>query len=437
MTKARTLADNFAADISGVTAGTGITGGGTSGTVTITNSMATEITAKGDLIVGTGNATFDNLPAGSAGETLVVDSAATVGLRWQGNYSAGKNKIINGNMVIDQRNTASTAVTVNTTGTTYAVDRWLGFGQTADGVYTLAQDSSAPAGFTKSLKATVTTADTSIASTQSYTVSQRIEGFNVADLDFGLSSAKTITVSFWVRSSLTGTFGATLRNSAVDRSYPYSYTISTADTWEKKTVTIAGDTTGTWLKDSNIGLRIDFSLGAGTDRLGTAGAWNGNNNIGVTGQTQVIETLNATWYITGVQVEIGNVATAFQTATGTLQGELAACQRYFYQINGNDGGGTQVALITGTYTGTTAIKGFFPFPVKMRTAPSVTSSNSASYFAIGGGGGGNADTVGSIQYVGTTGCSMNFTASASSTIGYSCIVLTNNASAYVALSAEL
>jgi hypothetical protein len=264
---------------------------------------------------------------GNNGETLVADSSTSTGLRYQGNYAAGKNKITNGNMVIDQRN-AGASVTVNTAGSTFTVDRWRGTGQATDGVFTLQQDSSAPAGFTKSIKATVTTADASIASTQVYFVAQAIEGNNVADFDFGLSSAKTITLSFWVRSSLTGTFGGSIRNSDVNRSYPFSYSIAVADTWEKKSVTIAGDTTGTWLKDSGKGLDLIFSLGAGTDRLGTAGAWNSNNNIGATGQTNVIGTLNATWYSTGVQVEIGNVATAFQTATGTIQGELAACQRY-------------------------------------------------------------------------------------------------------------
>jgi hypothetical protein len=303
-------------------------------------------------------------------------------LRYQGNYAAGKNKITNGNMVIDQRN-AGASVTVNTAGSTFTVDRWRGTGQATDGVFTLQQDSSAPAGFTKSIKATVTTADASIASTQVYFVAQAIEGNNVADFDFGLSSAKTITLSFWVRSSLTGTFGGSIRNSDVNRSYPFSYSIAVADTWEKKSVTIAGDTTGTWLKDSGKGLDLIFSLGAGTDRLGTAGAWNSNNNIGATGQTNVIGTLSATWYVTGVQVEIGNVATAFQTATGTIQGELSACQRYFEKsynqgiapAQGNSSTNVQ-PLAVGYATGSARV-GNVLFKVTKRTAPTIVLFNTS------------------------------------------------------------
>ena len=319
------------------------------------------LTAKGDLFGY--STTQARVAVGNNGETLVADSSTSTGLRYQGNYAAGKNKITNGNMVIDQRN-AGASVTVNTAGSTFTVDRWRGTGQATDGVFTLQQDSSAPAGFTKSIKATVTTADASIASTQVYFVAQAIEGNNVADFDFGLSSAKTITLSFWVRSSLTGTFGGSIRNSDVNRSYPFSYSIAVADTWEKKSVTIAGDTTGTWLKDSGKGLDLIFSLGAGTDRLGTAGAWNSNNNIGATGQTNVIGTLNATWYSTGVQVEIGNVATAFQTATGTIQGELAACQRYYQSYGAND--------LTGDIYSTGQGVFFKDLICTMRTAPTPT-----------------------------------------------------------------
>lgn len=333
------------------------------------------VDAKGDLITATAADTPARLAVGSNGDTLVADSAATTGLRWQGNYAAGKNRITNGFMVIDQRGSASSAIS-STATFQYAVDRWGGIGQTADGVFSLGQDSSAPAGFTKSLKATVTTADASIGSTQTYLVEQRIEGSNVADLDFGLSTAKTITVSFWVRSSLTGTFGGAIRNSASDRSYPFSYSISVADTWEKKTVTIAGDTTGTWLKDTGVGLRLTFSLGGGTDRVGTAGAWVGANNSGVTGQVQVIGTLNATWYLTGVQLEIGSVATAFQTATGTLQGELAAAMRY-YQVFG---GGLQ-----GSWDNTTTAVLIGQCVVPMRTAPTLALSSTTLTFGVQGG----------------------------------------------------
>jgi hypothetical protein len=283
-------------------------------------------------------------------------------------YAAGKNKIINGNMVIDQRN-AGAAVTVNSTTSQYPVDRFRGRGESTDGVFTLQQDTSVPAGFSKSVKATVTTADASIGSTQMYFYTTLLEGQTIADFDFGTANAKTITLSFWVRSSLTGTFGGSVRNGTSDRSYPYSYSISVADTWEKKTITLAGDTSGTWVTTNAVAMSITWALGAGTDRVGTAGAWNANNNVGVTGQTQVISTLNATWYITGVQLEIGNVATAFQTATGTIQGELAACQRYFEFIGGKASG----YPIIGGYA-TAGISAYFPiaFKASKRISPTVT-----------------------------------------------------------------
>jgi hypothetical protein len=241
-------------------------------------------------------------------------------------YYSFKNRIINGACVIDQRN-AGASVTVNTASNQYSLDRWKVEGQATDGVYTAQQDTSVPTGFDKSLKITVTTADASIGSTQRYQVIQNLEGYNVADLGFGAAGAKTTTVSFWVRSSLTGTFGGSYRNSAANRSYPFSYTISVADTWEYKTVTIAGDTSGTWLKDNNAGITLTFSMGSGTNFQGTAGAWNSNNNNTVTGETQLIGTLNATWYVTGVQLEKGSTATSFDYRPyGT---ELALCQRYY------------------------------------------------------------------------------------------------------------
>jgi hypothetical protein len=158
-------------------------------------------------------------------------------------------------------------------------------------------------------------------------VFQSIEGFNVADLGWGTASAKSVTISFWVRSSLTGTFGGALYNNSFNLSYPFTYTISSADTWEYKTVTIAGDTSGTWLTNNGIGLGVNFGLGTGSDFSGTAGAWTGSGLLSATGAVSVIGTLNATWYVTGVQLEVGSVATPFERRPyGT---ELALCQRYF------------------------------------------------------------------------------------------------------------
>ena len=250
-----------------------------------------------------------------------------------------RNRIINGAMVIDQRN-AGASVTIDNT-IAYTVDRW-NVEDSTDGVLSVQQVVDAPNGFYNSLKVTVTTADSSLGATQWAKLLQPVEANNVTDLDFGLSTAKTITVSFWVKSSLTGTFGASVLNSAENRCFPFSYTINSANTWEYKTATIPGDTTGSWTRGSNlIGLRLVFGLGVGSTYSGTAGAWTSSSFIySVTGSVNLINTLNATWQITGVQLEVGSTATSFDYRPyGT---ELALCQRY-YQIvalniyNGNPG----------------------------------------------------------------------------------------------------
>jgi hypothetical protein len=235
-----------------------------------------------------------------------------------------RNRIINGDMRIDQRN-AGASVTLTSVGV-YTVDRWSGVEDT-DGGMTAQQDTSAPTGFVNSLKFTTTTADATLAATQYASCVQKIEGTNVADLAWGSANAKTITISFWVRSSLTGTFGGAINNSGSTRSYPFTYSISVADTWEQKFVTIAGDTSGTWLTTTGIGLQVVFGLGVGSTYSGTAGAWAGANYLSATGATSVIGTLNATWYITGVQLEVGSVATPFERRPFGL--ELELCQRYY------------------------------------------------------------------------------------------------------------
>ena len=266
-----------------------------------------------------------------------------------------KNRIINGAMVIDQRN-AGAAVTVNSTGQTYPVDRFFATGQSTDGVFTLQQSSTAPAGFVNSVVATVTTADASIGVTQNYLFRQRLEGYNIADLTWGIATAATVTLSFWVRSSLTGTFGGTLHNGNGDRFYPYSYTISAANTWEQKTITIAGDTTGTWEKTNGIGLNVIWSLGTGSTLLAPTSAWTATTYTGFTGQTNLIGTVGATFYITGVQLEKGSQATAFDWRPYTT--EQLLCYRYLPVFRANENGsaysnpivqGSATALGTNTY----------------------------------------------------------------------------------------
>jgi hypothetical protein len=278
-----------------------------------------------------------------------------------------RNRIINGAMVIDQRN-AGAAVTA----TTYCPDRWR-VENVSDASFSAQQVSDAPTGFVKSLKWTTTTADASLAAGQYALVRQGIEGYNTADLMWGTASAATITVSFWVKSTLTGTFGATLSNTAFDRSYPFTYTISVANTWEYKTITIPGDTTGTWeITNNSAGIQLYFGLGTGSTYSGTAGAWAASGLLSVTSAVSVIGTLNATWQITGVQFEKGSTATAFDYRPfGT---ELALCQRYYYQ--------ELVSLIaSGIAFDTIEAQVRFQYPVQMRISPTVTiydNSNNAA-----------------------------------------------------------
>jgi len=274
-----------------------------------------------------------------------------------------KNRIINGAMVIDQRN-AGASVTA-TDSNLYTLDRWQAFAIVSS-KYTVQQNAGSvtpPAGFTNYLGVT-SLAATSLAAGDYYFIQQIIEGYNVADLGFGTASAKTITASFWVRSSLTGTFSGSIRNSASDRSYPFTYTISSANTWEQKSVTIAGDTTGTWLTTNGGGVKFCFNLGTGSTYSGTANAWAGNNYVATTGSTSVVGTNGATFYITGVQLEVGSTATSFDTRSYTT--ELQLCQRYYFQI------ADSYAYFAGKQQSTNQCYFTVQAPVSMRTTPTPT-----------------------------------------------------------------
>jgi len=242
--------------------------------------------------------------------------------------SVMRNRIINGAMVIDQRN-AGASVTMNNTGAVqYTVDRWYGYGSAAS-KFTVQQNAGSvtpPAGFTNYLGATSSSAY-SIGSADLFILGQSIEGFNTADLGWGTANAKTVTLSFWVRSSLTGTFGASFLNDAQSRSYPFTYTISAANTWEQKTITVAGDTSGTWTTNNTTGIKIYWGLGVGSTYSGTAGAWASATYFSATGATSVVGTNGATFYITGVQLEVGTQATSFEYRQYTT--ELQLCQRYY------------------------------------------------------------------------------------------------------------
>jgi hypothetical protein len=273
--------------------------------------------------------------------------------------SVHRNRIINGSCTIDQRN-AGAAVS----GNGYPVDRW-NVPVSQSSKLTAQQNAGAvtpPAGFTNYAGVTSSSAY-SVISSDFFLLGQRIEGFNIADLGWGTANAKTVTLSFWVRSSLTGTFGGSLQNSAQTRTYPYSYTISAANTWEYKTVTIAGDTTGTWLTTNGVGVTLWFSLGVGSSNTGTAGAWAGSSALAPTGSTSVVGTNGATFYITGVQLEVGTQATSFEYRQYTT--ELQLCQRYLPVI--------EIPVANYAYAGlnlsTTDTRATIPLPVSTRVAP--------------------------------------------------------------------
>jgi hypothetical protein len=284
-------------------------------------------------------------------------------------YTGFKNRLINGGMVIDQRNNGASVT--NPGNNVYIVDRWLintaftgSVGRNLGGV-------TPPAGFSNYLGMSVGAAGQTVTN---YSFRQWIEGFNSADLAFGTANAQTVTLSFWVRSSLTGTFGGALQNEAGNRSYPFGYTIAAANTWQKVTVTIPGDTTGTWVGATNgYGIQVIISYGAAAARQGPAGAWAAADYRSVTGQVDLISTNGATFYITGVQLELGSTATSFDVRSyGT---EELLCFRYTQVLSGT---ANSRLFISGNTTGpycypTTTLK------ARMRTTPSITTSAMSNF----------------------------------------------------------
>lgn len=266
-----------------------------------------------------------------------------------------KNRLFNGSMMQDQRNAG--AVVIPTNGQ-YTLDRWkAGLVQLAK--YNVQQSSTAPAGFVNSLAVT-SLSSYSVLSADYFTISQAVEGLNVVDLNWGSASAVDVTLSFWVRSSLTGSFGGAIGNADGTRCYPFSYTISAANTWELKSVVIPGDQSGTWLKTNGIGLVVTLSLGAGSGYSGPADAWTSAGYVSVTGATSVVGTNGATLYVTGVQLEKGGAVTDFDYRPYTTERQL--CQRYAWKCD------LPMGL---AYNGINLYTALVRMPVTMRTAPSL------------------------------------------------------------------
>ena len=296
---------------------------------------------------------LQNASASSPAFVLAADGSATANLSSVngGPLSGMRNRILNGDMRLDQRNAGAS---VTPSSGQYLTDRWQVL-LTQSSKFTAQQNAGSvtpPSQFTNYLGFTSSSAYSVVAGDR-FVTRQVIEGFNVADLAWGTASAQSVTLSFWVRSSLTGTFGGALQNDASNRSYPFAYTISAANTWEQKTISIAGDTTGTWLTTNGGGIHVVLGFGVGTTFSGTAGSWSGSNFLSATGATSVVGTSGATFYITGVQLEPGTVATPFERRS--YGQELALCQRYFQKTyNQSVVPGTDTAngaLLIGDYNG--------------------------------------------------------------------------------------
>lgn len=359
--------------------------------------------------------------------TINVDKMTNSDGVTSGGLYGFKNRIINGAMMIDQRN-AGASVTAN--DGVFPVDRFK-FNVAVNGKGTGQQSTTAPVGFINSLLFTSTSAY-SVGASENLNIDHYVEGLNVADLAWGTANAAAVTLSFWVRSSLTGTFGGSVNNSASNRSYPFTYTINVANTWEQKSITIAGDTSGTWLTTNGSGIKLHFSLGTGTTYSGTAGSWAAANYVSATGATSVVGTNGATFYITGVQLEKGSTATSFDYRP--YGAELALCQRYYWQVGSN---GQRFG--TGWwYSTTTALGVPIVNPVSWRDPSTVSVSYSAlSDFAIYNGAGGLTPTSITLDSAGQNQTALNVGVASGGTAGYAAALISANANGRIKISNEL
>ena len=310
-----------------------------------------------------------------------------------------KNRIINGAMVIDQRNAGASVTPSNS----YTLDRWRVYTSQASKL-TTQQNAGAitpPVGFTNYLGITSSSAY-AVLTGDYFFINQNIEGFNTADFGWGTANASAITLSFKVYSSLTGTFGGSIENAASTRAYPFSYSIPVANTWTTISITVAGDTTGTWTGATNgVGLQLALSLGTGATYSGTAGAWVNGDFRSVTGATSVVGTSGATFYITGVQLEKGSTATSFDYRPyGT---ELSLCQRYLPVASAGD------PYYGYSYATTASIVGYY-FKVTPRVTPTgITTSAMSNFTLTSGVAGTGAPTAITLGLSGTNSCEIAVT----------------------------
>ena len=402
--------------------------------VVLLGSTSGSVTLQEPAVAGS---TTINLPA-TSGTMAVLPTATSVlpeasgGTGTTTGYYGFKNRIINGAMVIDQRN-AGASVTVGISQV-YTVDRWYGGKTGTVNSFTVQRSTTAPTGFTNSILITAGTGVTPTTNDFMF-LSQAIEGFNFADLAWGTASASAVSLSFWVRSSLTGNFGVGLRNGAANRSYIASYTISAANTWEQKTITIPGDTSGTWATDNTQACGVFFDLGEGSAFSSTAGSWSSANLLGgLTGGVKLGATTGATLNLTGVQLEKGSTATSFDYRPyGT---ELALCQRYYYRTSGS---ANTVISTSAVVNATTTARVNNQFPVTMRAEPTALSQSGTAgdYILNYGAAQQTCSAVPAFINANTQMASADFTVASGLTIGNSAYVRCANTNSFLAWSAEL
>lgn len=381
-------------------------------TIKVNKIEHTGTTAGGVEIDSNGHVTID-------GRQLPTDGALS-----------NRNLIINGAMQIAQRGDDFQPPASGN----YTLDRFQAYMSSAD-AYDVQKVTDVPSGqgFKCSLKVT-SNAATSVAAGGYYYLGQRIEGNNWVQMGYGASGAKTCTVSFWVKSSLTGTHSGILKNSAQDRSLAFEYTISSANTWEYKQITIAGDTSGTWLTGSGTGVWVYFSMGVGTTfGTGTANTWQATNLVGTTGSVDVVATSGATWFITGLQLEIGEKATQFEHRS--YGDELAKCQRYYYR-HAQEGSFPSVGNMA--YYQASRVFGAIHFPVTMRTNPTLDASDFTNAFRVfRNGGNDNFAGWANIQENGRSSVVIESDATLSGTGGHAGWCRTESTGAQLSFNAEL
>jgi hypothetical protein len=368
-----TTGSSFSAGTTGLTPSSATTGAVVlAGTLNVANggTGVTTSTGSGANVLGTSptltTPTIDKINTSVANTSLGA-----------GNASIMKNRIINGAMVIDQRNAGAS---VSPAATQYTLDRWQAIMNAASAKYSVQQNAGSvtlPTGFSNYLGVTSLGAYT-VAAGEIMAIQQAIEGYNIADLGWGTANAKTVTLSFQVYSSLTGTFGGAIRQGSGARSYPFTYSIPVANTWTTISVTIAGDTSGTYATNNTAGLLISFGMGVGSTFSGTAGSWSGSNFVSATGATSVVGTNGATFYITGVQLEVGSSATGFEYRL--YNQELLTCQRYAastFPIGtawGQNKGAPGCLLVGSTGVSGYGCQASWRFPVNMRSTPSTITT---------------------------------------------------------------